>query len=226
MVGVLRDRREPPAVAPEFGIANIEGLAAGAGPLRVDVELHGDLADLSPALEAAVYRVAQESVTNARRHAQQATRVEVNVAASRTAVHVTVTDDGARKMTAGPRRLRFGGDDRAGHAARGHAHRGTETRPGLERPGQLPTPGGGPVTVRVLIADDQSIVRAGLSTILNGQPDIEVVGRPPTDVRPSTWPVGYVPTCASSTYGCRSSTASKPHGYSPAQTSTIRSPSW
>jgi DNA-binding NarL/FixJ family response regulator len=33
------------------------------------------------------------------------------------------------------------------------------------------------MTVRVIIADDQSIVRAGLSTILNGQPDIEVVGQ-------------------------------------------------
>jgi DNA-binding NarL/FixJ family response regulator len=33
------------------------------------------------------------------------------------------------------------------------------------------------VTVRVLIADDQTIVRAGLATILAGQPDIEVVGQ-------------------------------------------------
>jgi DNA-binding NarL/FixJ family response regulator len=33
------------------------------------------------------------------------------------------------------------------------------------------------MTIRVLIADDQSIVRAGLSTILNGQPDIEVIGQ-------------------------------------------------
>ncbi|HEX6352543.1 response regulator transcription factor [Actinophytocola sp.] len=32
------------------------------------------------------------------------------------------------------------------------------------------------MTIRVIIADDQSIVRAGLATILNGQPDIEVVG--------------------------------------------------
>lgn len=33
------------------------------------------------------------------------------------------------------------------------------------------------MTVRVIIADDQSIVRAGLATILNGQPDIDVIGQ-------------------------------------------------
>lgn len=33
------------------------------------------------------------------------------------------------------------------------------------------------MTVRVIIADDQSIVRAGLTTILDGQPDIDVVGQ-------------------------------------------------
>jgi DNA-binding NarL/FixJ family response regulator len=33
------------------------------------------------------------------------------------------------------------------------------------------------VTIRVLIADDQDIIRSGLTTILNGQPDIEVVGQ-------------------------------------------------
>lgn len=33
------------------------------------------------------------------------------------------------------------------------------------------------MTIRVLIADDQDIIRSGLTTILNGQPDIEVVGQ-------------------------------------------------
>ena len=32
------------------------------------------------------------------------------------------------------------------------------------------------MTIRVLIADDQDIVRAGLTMILDAQPDIEVVG--------------------------------------------------
>ncbi len=33
------------------------------------------------------------------------------------------------------------------------------------------------MSIRVIIADDQSIIRAGLSTILGSQPDIEVVGK-------------------------------------------------
>lgn len=33
------------------------------------------------------------------------------------------------------------------------------------------------MSIRVIIADDQSIVRAGLATILNAQPDIDVVGQ-------------------------------------------------
>ena len=33
------------------------------------------------------------------------------------------------------------------------------------------------MTIRVLIADDQDIIRAGLTTILNGQPDIDVIAQ-------------------------------------------------
>lgn len=37
--------------------------------------------------------------------------------------------------------------------------------------------------IRVLLADDQSLVRAGFRALLDAQPDIEVVGRPPTATR-------------------------------------------
>jgi DNA-binding NarL/FixJ family response regulator len=33
------------------------------------------------------------------------------------------------------------------------------------------------MTIRVIIADDQEIIRAGLATILNGQPDIDVIAQ-------------------------------------------------
>ena len=42
---------------------------------RVDVELSGDLDGLRPSVDAAIFRLAQESITNARRHARHATRV-------------------------------------------------------------------------------------------------------------------------------------------------------
>jgi DNA-binding NarL/FixJ family response regulator len=32
------------------------------------------------------------------------------------------------------------------------------------------------VTIRVVVADDQGMVRSGFSILLNAQPDIEVVG--------------------------------------------------
>jgi signal transduction histidine kinase len=94
MVGVLRAGEEPD-LAPQPGLADIERLArrGGDGP-RVDVELSGDLDDLGPAVATALYRLAQESVTNALRHARRATRVEVRVNGDAEHVRLTVHDDG------------------------------------------------------------------------------------------------------------------------------------
>jgi DNA-binding NarL/FixJ family response regulator len=36
------------------------------------------------------------------------------------------------------------------------------------------------VSIRVLIADDQQLVRSGFRVLLDAEPDIEVVGEPPT----------------------------------------------
>jgi signal transduction histidine kinase len=46
-------------------------------------------------VDAAVYRIVQESVTNAIRHAVEATAVVVRVTGEPDRVHVTVRDDGA-----------------------------------------------------------------------------------------------------------------------------------
>jgi signal transduction histidine kinase len=52
---------------------------ADVGGAVVDVRLDGDLAAVPPVVAATVYRIAQEAVTNARRHARNATRVDVRV---------------------------------------------------------------------------------------------------------------------------------------------------
>jgi signal transduction histidine kinase len=94
MVSALRHGEEPELV-PQGRVADIHGLAqtAGDGP-RVDVEMSGDLDHLTPSVEAAVYRIAQESITNARRHARHATRIDVRVTGENDSVRLTVRDDG------------------------------------------------------------------------------------------------------------------------------------
>ena len=64
-----------------------------AGP-AVELTIRGDRGALGPALEASIYRIAQESVTNATRHARNATLVAIEVDIGPTSVTVTVTDDG------------------------------------------------------------------------------------------------------------------------------------
>lgn len=101
IVGVLRESDEPD-LAPQPRVGDIGRLVAGAGDgPRIEVELSGDLDDLSPVVGVAAYRLAQESITNARRHAHQATRVTVRVVGDDRGVHLTVADDGVPSTTAG-----------------------------------------------------------------------------------------------------------------------------
>jgi len=100
MVGVLRDGAEPDFVL-QPGVGAIEQLARSVGGWpRVDAQLSGDLDGLNPLVGVALYRIAQEAVTNAVRHARDATRVVVHVADEGEQVRLTVRDDGAASATA------------------------------------------------------------------------------------------------------------------------------
>jgi signal transduction histidine kinase len=95
MVSALRESDQPD-LAPQQGVHDIERLARATGPgPEVTVELSGGLDDLRPSVDAAIYRIAREAITNARRHAEHATGVIVRVENVDTAVRVTVDDDGA-----------------------------------------------------------------------------------------------------------------------------------
>ncbi|MEU4219092.1 sensor histidine kinase [Actinoplanes sp. NPDC026623] len=94
MVRILR-RDEPADLAPSPRIADLEKLAGRprSGP-AVDVGIAGDVDDVPPAVGSAIFRLAQESVTNARRHARHATRIQVRVSADPDSVRLQVSDDG------------------------------------------------------------------------------------------------------------------------------------
>jgi signal transduction histidine kinase len=105
IVRALRRDRPPDPAHPGSnpGIADVRALAgAGSGGPRVDVAVSGDVDDLGPAVGAAVYRLAQEAVTNAVRHALGATRVEVRVSTDDRSVHLRVSDDGDSGGARGP----------------------------------------------------------------------------------------------------------------------------
>ncbi|GLW11999.1 two-component sensor histidine kinase [Microtetraspora sp. NBRC 13810] len=94
MVHLLR-RDGAAELTPGRHLTDLRELAShGYSGLAVEVEVVGDLDGLPAAVEAAIFRIAQESVTNARRHARNATRIEVRAEADAAAVRLRVSDDG------------------------------------------------------------------------------------------------------------------------------------
>ena len=101
LVGALRDDGGP-ALAPAASVRDIESLAGGrAGTAQVRVSVTGDIDDVHPSVAAALYRIAQESVTNATRHATGATTIDVDVRAEGDGVRLVVRDDGAGRPSNG-----------------------------------------------------------------------------------------------------------------------------
>lgn len=93
MVRVLRDGEgEAAEFAPQRGVGDLDELTR-MSPL-VRVQRSGDLDGLSQPVEVAVYRIAQEAVTNAIRHALSPTVVSVEVFGDVGVVRLRVHDDG------------------------------------------------------------------------------------------------------------------------------------
>ncbi|MEV0614556.1 sensor histidine kinase [Nonomuraea sp. NPDC050404] len=95
MSAVTSDVRElvyglrPPALD-DLGLARAVQDLAGQS---IEVRVEGDLEDLPAAVEVAVYRIVQESLTNIRRHAE-ASRAMVVLERERAVLRVLVEDDG------------------------------------------------------------------------------------------------------------------------------------
>jgi signal transduction histidine kinase len=185
-VGALRAGDEAFSLA-----AAVAALADGVrdGDLAVTVDVTGEEAGYDRAALTALYRAAQEGLTNARRHAA-AGRVAVTVALGEREARLVVADDGRG----------FPGDATSESPAGGYGLRGMRERleplgaagrqPGDRRRARRRHPAdragapvgdgpGGAVTgddrpVRVLVVDDQRLIREGISSLLDLQPGVEV----------------------------------------------------
>ena len=100
-LGMLRGDEQAPT-APAASLAGLSDLGAGLRSAGVDVRVEVDeLPRLAPGVEAALYRIVQEALTNVLRHAD-ASAVRVAVGAGDGGVDVEVVDDGvAHGGTAG-----------------------------------------------------------------------------------------------------------------------------
>ena len=93
MVRLLRED-ESVAYSPQMGVADLPALARTETTPTVEVSVDGALPRLPGPVDAALYRLAQESLTNAVRHARGATRVRIDLHREGRFVRLLVTDDG------------------------------------------------------------------------------------------------------------------------------------
>jgi signal transduction histidine kinase len=84
LLGLLRADSEQAQTAPQPRLADVPGLVEEAG---AELETSGDFDDVPPLIGVTAYRVVQESLSNARRHARGA---EVSVRVTRTDEEVRI----------------------------------------------------------------------------------------------------------------------------------------
>lgn len=119
ILSVLRQVDEKEDVQPIPGLDNLDSLVAtmtNAG-LPTEIQVEGDRRELSASIDLAAYRIIQESLTNALRHASPATAT-VLLAFGPAHLDVEVSDTGPGPATSGT-------SDGSGHGLRGMTERAT-----------------------------------------------------------------------------------------------------
>jgi signal transduction histidine kinase len=93
IIGVLRQGEAEHG--PQKRLSDLKHLAGnGVSQPPIELVMMGELEDVRPSIQAAVFRIAQEAITNARRHARRASSISVSVEGGDRDVMVTVADDG------------------------------------------------------------------------------------------------------------------------------------
>ena len=116
LLGILRGDERETGLAPQPGIADVHTLVeqVRAAGLPVDIVVDGEPRRLPPGVDLAAYRVVQEALTNALKHAGAA-RAEVAIRYEKTALQLAITNDGHVR--------RNGGGGRGGHGLVGMRER-------------------------------------------------------------------------------------------------------
>jgi signal transduction histidine kinase len=151
LLGVLRPDADPADSGdrqPQPGLRQLTSLIDGSRPASgggVRLIVSGPVRSFDPGVELVAYRIAQEALTNARRHAPGAA-VDVELRYEPDLLRMRIRDNGPGPAPAGPQPARDAAAGRGGSAAgRGHGLLGMRERAATVR-GTLRTgaaPGGG-----------------------------------------------------------------------------------
>ena len=99
LLGMLRHDDEARPLAPQPSLERLEALAdeMRASGLPVEVEVTGTPNGIPPGIDVSAYRIVQEALTNALKHAGPASRA--TACASPNSVEIEVADDGRGALT-------------------------------------------------------------------------------------------------------------------------------
>jgi DNA-binding NarL/FixJ family response regulator/signal transduction histidine kinase len=179
LLQVLRPDAASGEPSPVPGLADLPALAADmkAAGLAVRLDMEGVPEDPPPAVALTAYRIVQEALTNTLRHAGAGSSAHVRVRYGPDDVEVDVLDDGrgSAALPSAGAGGRAGGHAGAGRPLRRHPRRRAPTGRWLVR-GRPAAPRQGVPMIRVAIADDQALVRAGFRALVDTAPGMEVVG--------------------------------------------------
>ena len=100
LFGIVRGEEDSAALAPQPGLAHLDVLVEQArkAGLPVELRLEGKRHVLPPGLDLTAFRIVQEALTNALRHARPA-RAQVTIRYGRDALDLEITNDGRRART-------------------------------------------------------------------------------------------------------------------------------
>jgi ActR/RegA family two-component response regulator/two-component sensor histidine kinase len=219
-------RLRPPDVE-ELGLTiSLESLVASwngfeKGRTRFEIAVIGAADDLPPGVSASLYRIAQEAITNAAKHAH-ARHVQLRLEAGDADIVLTVEDDGE---AAGASLTPTAGWDcsacRSGGFTRREPCNSSGARPaapGLSR--AFPPCGrsldmaaliaGHAGRTRVMLADDHAIVREGYRSLLQKQDRLQVIAEATTEPTPIASTRKPGPTSSSWTCRCLALAGSRP----------------